>query len=145
MTGGGVDDRGAGGDRMVVCVRTVRIPAQVRDRFLAWIEENRAAREEHGILFELVLERSARQNPAKTLRAGRPVLADGDEATVITAWASHDAFDAWIDTPERDRLTASEVHGAVEFGPITRHDVVGGYLNLDGISAASRGDKEAPS
>jgi hypothetical protein len=31
---------------------------------------------------------------------------------------------------QRDALTASEVHQAVEYQPITRYDVVGGYLNL---------------
>jgi hypothetical protein len=47
---------------------------------------------------------------------------------VITAWPSHDTFDAWIDTPDRDRLTASPTHEAVEFRSLTRYDVVGGYL-----------------
>ncbi len=53
---------------MIVCWRTVQVPKVERDRFMAWIEENRRRREEHGILFELVLGRSARQNPAKTLQ-----------------------------------------------------------------------------
>ena len=47
-----------------------------------------------------------------------------------------DTFDAWIATPERDALTASEVHQAVDYRPITRHDVVGGYLNLPGLHKA---------
>jgi heme-degrading monooxygenase HmoA len=59
------------------------------------------------------------------------------EAVVVTAWASHEAFDAWIDTPDRDRLTASPVHQAVSFGPITRYDVTGGYLTLDGLRAVA--------
>lgn len=41
---------------------------------------------------------------------------------------------AWIATPERDALTASAVHQAVDYRPITRYDVVGGYLNLEGLA-----------
>jgi hypothetical protein len=40
----------------------------------------------------------------------------------------------WIATPERDRLTASEVHRAVDYRPIARYDVVGGYLNIPGLA-----------
>jgi hypothetical protein len=58
--------------------------------------------------------------------------------------ASHEAFDAWIDTPDRDRLTASDLHGSVRYGPITRYDVAGGYLNLDGLSAVADSVKEEP-
>ncbi len=47
---------------------------------------------------------------------------------MITAWPDHDSFDAWIDTPDRDRLTASATHEAVQFRPITRYDVIGGYV-----------------
>ena len=68
-------------------------------------------REAHGILAEWVL-----QPPD-----------DGDELTVVTLWPSHDVFDAWIETPERDALTYSEVHRGVDYHPITRLDVVGGY------------------
>src|SRR5207244_2636389 len=118
----------------IVCWRTVRVPDVNRTRLLVWIEENRGLREENGILFELVLDRSLRQNPAKTLLP--PVQSQGSEEdlTVVTAWASHDAFDAWISTPDRERLTASSVHSSVEFGPITRYDVAGGYLNQDGLN-----------
>jgi heme-degrading monooxygenase HmoA len=45
----------------------------------------------------------------------------------VTIWPSHEVFDAWIATPERDALTASDVHQAVEYRPITRYDAVGGY------------------
>ena len=76
-------------------------------------------REAHGLLFELVIE------PADP----------GGETMVITAWPSHGAFDAWIATPERDALTASEVHRAVDYRPITRYDVVGGYVNASGLTA----------
>ena len=119
---------------MIVCIRTVRIPPEARERFLAWIDENRQLREEHGILFELVLDRSPKQNPVKTLQ--RPALETPpeDEALILTAWASHEAFDAWIDTPDRDRLTDSDDHRAVQYRPLTRYDLVGGYLNLDGLA-----------
>lgn len=43
-------------------------------------------------------------------------------------------FEAWIATPERDALTASDVHQAVSYSPITRYDVTGGYLNLPGLT-----------
>jgi heme-degrading monooxygenase HmoA len=102
---------------MILCLRTVGVPPEVRHRYLAWIADGQAVREEHGILAALVLEPS-----------------DGEgETVVITAWPSHEVFDAWIATPERDRLTASDVHQAVDYRPITRYDVVGGYLNMDGL------------
>ena len=102
---------------MILCVRTVGVPAEQREPYLAWIAEGRAVREQHGILAELVLE---------------PSEGEG-EAVVITAWPSHEVFDAWIATPDRDRLTASDVHQAVDYRPITRYDVAGGYLNIDGL------------
>jgi heme-degrading monooxygenase HmoA len=104
---------------MIVCLRTVVVPAEVRERYLEWIAEGRAVREAHGILAELVLE---------------PAGADGD-TVVVTVWPSHEVFDAWIATPERDALTASEVHRAVTHRPITRYEVAGGYLNLPGLDA----------
>ena len=48
----------------------------------------------------------------------------------------------WIDTPDRDRLTGSDVHGAVQYRPITRYDVVGGYLNPDGLATIAESPKE---
>jgi heme-degrading monooxygenase HmoA len=111
---------------MIVWLRTVAVPAAERPPYLAWIAQGRAVREAHGILAELVLE---------------PSDGTGD-TVVITIWPSHDVFDAWIATPERDALTASAVHQAVEYRPITRYDVVGGYVNnVDGFTAA-RIDKE---
>jgi Antibiotic biosynthesis monooxygenase len=129
---------------MIVCWRTVHVPESERERFSAWIEENREEREEHGILFELVLERSVRQNPAKTLQPPDPEPGDEGDLMVVTAWSSHDAFDAWINTPDRTRLTNSNVHRSVEYGPITRHDTVAGYLNIDGLSAVAESPKEEP-
>jgi heme-degrading monooxygenase HmoA len=99
---------------MIVCVRTDAVPVEVRDRYLTWIAEGQAVREAHGILAELVCE---------------PSSGDGD-SVVITTWPDHATFDAWIATPERDALTASAVHQAVEYHPITRYDVAAGYLNL---------------
>jgi heme-degrading monooxygenase HmoA len=103
---------------MIVCLRTVSVPPDVRDRYLAWIADGRPVRQEHGILAELVLE---------------PSSGDG-ERVVVTVWPDHETFDAWIATPERDRLTASDVHQAVDYHPITRYDVVGGYLNLPALA-----------
>jgi heme-degrading monooxygenase HmoA len=111
---------------MIVCWRTVRVPADQRVAFLDWIEENAAVRRAHGILFEHVLDVAAQQNPTTTLR---PDLGDHDpdELVVVTGWPDHATFDAWIRTPDRDRLTASAVHAAVEYRPLTRYDVIGGY------------------
>jgi heme-degrading monooxygenase HmoA len=103
---------------VIVCLRTVAVPAEKRDGYLAWIRDGRAVREAHGILAELVLE---------------PASGDGD-TVVITIWPSHEVFDAWIATPERDQFTASEIHQAVEYQPITRYDAAGGYLNLAGLA-----------
>jgi hypothetical protein len=88
-----------------------------------------------------VLERSPQQNPAKAMQ---PAAAPAeDHALVLTAWGSHDAFDAWIATPDRDQLTASEVHGSVRYGPITRYDVAGGYVHIDGLAAVAEEIEEA--
>ena len=103
---------------MIVCLRTVDVPAEERAGFLAWIDENRQVREQYGILAELVLE---------------PSDANG-ETVVLTAWPSHEVFDAWIATPDRDRLTASDTHRAVDYHPITRYEVAGGYLNLEALT-----------
>jgi heme-degrading monooxygenase HmoA len=101
---------------MIVCLRTVLVPSEWRERYLAWIDAGREIRQQHGILAELVCE------PAQ------------GETVVITVWPSHQVFDAWIATPHRDALTASEVHRAVTYRPITRYDVTGGYLNLPGLT-----------
>lgn len=106
---------------MIACLRTVEVPAKTRERYLAWISEGRAIREAHGILAELVLEPSSREG----------------ETVVLTIRPNHEVFDAWIATPERDRLTASGVHQAVSYQPITRYDVTGGYLNHPGLAAAT--------
>src|SRR6266487_2569782 len=94
---------------MIVCLRSVVVPPEWRQRYLAWIDAGRQIRQQHGILAELVCE-----------------PADGTgETVVITVWPSHDVFDAWIATPHRDALTASEVHQAVTYRPIIRYDAPG--------------------
>jgi len=103
---------------VIVCLRTVAAPPEWRARYLDWITAGRAIREQHGILAELVCE---------------PADAGGD-TVVITVWPSHEVFDTWIATPHRDALTASEVHQAVTYQPITRYEVTGGYLNLPGLT-----------
>ena len=113
---------------MIVCLRTVRVPPDVRGRFLEWIADGRAVRADHGILAEWVCE---------------PSSVDGD-TVVITIWPDHATFDAWIATPERDALTASEVHRAVDYHPITRYDVVGGYPHLLGATAETSPGQELP-
>src|SRR5207249_3343606 len=112
----------------IVCLRTVAVPAHERTRYLEWIAAGREVRQAHGILAEWVLE-----------------PADGaGETVVVTVWPDHATFDAWIATPERDSLTASEVHRAVDYRPITRYDVVGGYTNLVGLgTVAEQTSKES--
>jgi heme-degrading monooxygenase HmoA len=104
---------------VIVCWRTVAVPPDQRGRYLSWVAEGRTVREAHGILAEWVLE---------------PAGGDGN-TVVVTVWPSHEAFDAWIATPERDALTASDVHRAVSYQPIVRYDLAGGYTNLPGLAA----------
>jgi heme-degrading monooxygenase HmoA len=111
---------------VIVCLRTVEVPVAVRDRYLAWIEDGREVRRAHGILAELVCEPSSGEG----------------ETVVVTVWPDHATFDAWIATPERDTLTASDVHQAVDYRPITRYEVVGGYLNLPGLHQAGANPEE---
>ena len=91
------------------------------------------------IVFEYVLQTSTRQNPANR-QPDTTVPVDDEELVVITAWPDHDTFDAWINTPDRDRLTASAVHAAVEFRPITRLDMIGGYPDNTTSFTNSTGD-----
>jgi len=41
---------------VIVCLRTVTVPPEWRERYLAWIADGRAIRQQHGILAELVCE-----------------------------------------------------------------------------------------
>lgn len=113
---------------MIVCIRSVVVPTEVRARYLQWIDDGRSIREEHGLLAEWVLE---------------PSSTNGD-TVVITIWPSHEIFDAWIATPARDALTASEVHRAVDYRPIVRYDLAGGYTNLPGVIAHLEHRKDLP-
>ena len=113
---------------MIVCLRTIVVPPDWRERYLAWIAEGRAIRQQHGILAELVCEPSE----------------PGGETVVITVWPSHQVFDAWNATPHRDALTASEVHQAVSYRPIIRYEVIGGYLNLPGLTIHDPSPQPAP-
>ena len=112
---------------MIVCLRTVVVPPKWHDRYLAWIADGRVIRQQHGILAELVCE------PATP----------GGEMVVITVWPSPAVFDAWIATPHRDALTASEVHRAVSYRPINRYEVTGGYLNLPGLTVHDPSPQQA--
>lgn len=103
---------------MIVCLRSAGVPAPERARFQEWIQDNRRVRQDHGLLFELVLEPSS----------------VGGDTLVIAAWPSHEVFDAWIATPDRDGLTASDAHGGVDYRPITRYDVAGGHVNVAGLA-----------
>jgi len=113
---------------MIVCIRTVAVPDDVRPRFLAWIDDGRAIREAHGLLAEWVLD---------------PTEPGGD-TVVVTVWPSHAVFDTWIATPARDALTASDVHQAVDYRPITRYNLVGGYTNLAGLTAMATTKENLP-
>jgi heme-degrading monooxygenase HmoA len=111
---------------VIVCLRTVDVPAEWRQRYLDWIAAGRDVRQAHGILAELVCEPSS--GPG--------------ESVVVTVWPDHETFDAWIATPERDALTASAVHQAVDYRPTSRYEVTGGYLNLPGLHQADPTDEE---
>ena len=111
---------------MIVCIRTVVVPDDMRKRYLQWIADGRAVREAHGLLAEWVLE---------------PTVGGGD-TVVITIWPSHEVFDAWIATPARDALTASDVHRSVDYRPIVRYDFAGGSTNLAGLIAHLQPRKE---
>jgi hypothetical protein len=41
---------------MIVCLRSVRVPPDHREEYLAWIVDGRGVRQAHGLLAELVLE-----------------------------------------------------------------------------------------
>ena len=104
---------------MVVCLRTVGVPPEWRDRYLEWIAEGRHVRQAHGILAELVCEPTSVRARRRHHHLARP--------RHLRRLDRH---------PRTDALTASEVHQAVDYRPITRHDVVGGYLNLPGLHKA---------
>jgi heme-degrading monooxygenase HmoA len=63
---------------------------------------------------------------------------------VVTVWPDHQTFDAWVATPERDALTASDVHQSVDYRPLTRYDVVAGYADAEGLGTINLRLKEKP-
>lgn len=125
---------------MIVALRRVRVPSERMTDFGAWISANQAVRRAHGIVAELVLARSPRQNPAKAPGPADDGALAPDELIVLTVWPDHETFDAWIATPERDAITASPIHQAVEFRPLTRYDVVAGYVGDDPVATDPRGE-----
>lgn len=66
-------------------------------------------------------------------------MIDPDELVVVTGSGRPRQFDAWIHTPDRDKLTWSTVHAAVEYRLLTRFAVVGGYDAATQVSPASTG------
>lgn len=104
---------------MIVCIREVVIPNFVRSKYLQWILDGKVVRQRHGLLAEWVVE---------------PSDLSGD-AMVITVWPSHEIFDSWIGTSDRDALTKSEVHQSVSYRPLRRYDFIGGYTNLEALAS----------
>jgi hypothetical protein len=103
---------------MIVCLRTVDVPAAQRTRYRRGSPKDAAP--------------ARRTHP----RRARPRTANGDgDTVVVTIWPRHDVFDSWIATPQRDRLTASAGHQAVDHHPITRYEIAAGYLNLPALAA----------
>jgi len=107
------------GDFMIVCLREVVIPNFVKSKYLKWILDGKCVRQRHGLLAEWVIE---------------PSDLSGD-AMVITVWPSHEIFDLWIDTPDRDALTKSEVHQSVSYRPLRRYDLIDGYTNVEAFAS----------
>ena len=68
---------------MIICLRTVAVPDEERDRYLAWIAEGRAVREQHGILAELVLEPSDGNGETVVMPSSRVYLHEAQ-------WLDHD-------------------------------------------------------
>ena len=76
---------------MIVCLRTVAVPPRARP--LPRVDRGRPC---------------GPRGPRHPGRVGlEPTAGDGD-TVVVTVWPDHDTFDAWIATPERDALTASD-------------------------------------
>ena len=107
-----------GSQRMIVCLRTVGVPPG-RDRYLAWINE---------------------AEPSAKPTASSPSSCSNPPAATATPWWSLSGPPTRCSTPGSPRpsagaLTASDVHRAVDYGPITRFEVSGGYLDLAALAA----------
>ncbi len=95
----------------LVCIRTVEIPPANEQAFFLWIQSNRELRLRYGILMERILKPSDGQG----------------EWLIITMWESEEAFERWLEAPEKPAVDASPGHGLVKFGKIKRYDTVSGY------------------
>jgi hypothetical protein len=113
---------------VIACLRTGQVPNDQRAGYLERIRRTRR-REAHAIVAELVHE---------------PTSAD-NETVVLTLWPSHQVFDAQSATPERDALTASDVHQSIDYRPTTRDEIAGGYLNRPAVACHDPGLPSPPS
>ena len=84
--------------------------------------------------------RSERGCSAITKTSRSPLRVPGSNRSAGIPWSG----DTQEQLNERvnDRLTDSAVHGSVQYRPITRHDVVGGYINLRGLDELADALKE---
>ncbi len=71
---------------MIVGVCPVAVPPSEHAQSPGVDQRAAVVRQAHGLLAEWVLEPSSGQG----------------ETVVVTVWPSHEVFDAWIATPERD-------------------------------------------
>ena len=79
---------------MIVCLRTVAVPPDVRERYLQWIEQGRAVREAHGLLAEwTAIEKDGKkgkaprglyEEPELTVRVVRDLFTGGEFKEMIT-------------------------------------------------------------
>lgn len=99
--------------------RTAAETTDVAQKAIANKPASSPPRQRHGLLAEWVIE---------------PSDLSGD-AIVITVWPSHEIFDLWIDTPDRDALTKSEVHQSVSYRPLRRYDLIDGYTNAEAFAS----------
>ena len=57
---------------MIVCLRTVAVPPEWRDRYLAWIDAGRTIRQQHGILVPGAEPGPCRRAPAAAAPSAGP-------------------------------------------------------------------------
>jgi heme-degrading monooxygenase HmoA len=112
---------------VIVCLRTITIPAATRRLYSDWVADGRRLRTQHGMLAELVLE---------------PPDDDGD-TVVVTVWPSEAAFDSWKATAQRSALVASDIPEAARYRRFARYDAAVSYLDIAGFERAGRCAEEA--